>query len=82
MSSHSGEVRSLGEAVRLMERATEQSRTITVERLSGGHRPMPDPDEGHSGDLQDQCRDCETEVRTWTLANRTAYACETCQPVR
>ena len=29
---------------------------------------------------QDRCRRCGTEVRRWELANRWAYACETCQP--
>jgi endonuclease VIII len=29
---------------------------------------------------RDRCRRCDTPIRRWNLANRWAYACETCQP--
>ncbi|MDP1820748.1 MAG: DNA-formamidopyrimidine glycosylase family protein [Acidimicrobiales bacterium] len=68
--------------VRLMERATEAGRIVTVETPVGFDRTGLDPPEGRYVYKQARCRDCGSEVRTWTLAGRTAYACETCQVPR
>ncbi|HVE95256.1 MAG TPA: DNA-formamidopyrimidine glycosylase family protein [Acidimicrobiales bacterium] len=65
----------------MMERATDEGRIITVDVPDGVDRAELDQSDGRYVYKQQRCRDCGAEVRTWPLGNRTAYACETCQPL-
>jgi len=67
---------------RLLARAVEEGRILTVDTPEGVDRTsLPEADARYVY-RQDRCRTCGHEVRTWPLGNRTAYACERCQPRR
>lgn len=65
----------------LMERAIGEGRIVTIDAPVGVDRASLDPAEGRYVYKQERCRDCGGEVRAWTLGDRVAYACETCQLV-
>ena len=70
----------LDELTRLMERATEEGRIITVDTAAEVERASIGESEGRYVYKQERCRQCDSPVRTWPLGSRTAYACELCQP--
>ncbi len=75
------EVRCLWETLtRVMRRATDEGRIITVEAPDGVERATIDEAHGRFVYKQAQCRTCGEAVRASDLAGRTAYACERCQP--
>lgn len=65
-----------------MQRAVTEGRIITVDTPAGVDRSAIDQADGRYVYKQERCRTCGRTVRTWALGNRTAYACEHCQPAR
>ena len=65
-----------------MQRAVTEGRIITVDTPAGVDRSAVDQADGRYVYKQERCRTCGATVRTWALGNRTAYACEHCQPAR
>jgi formamidopyrimidine-DNA glycosylase len=65
--------------VRVMERATDEGRIITVDEPEGVDRESIDEAVGRYVYKQEGCRRCGAAVRTWDVGGRTAYACERCQ---
>lgn len=65
-----------------LQRAVEEGRIITVDTPAGVDRTAIDQTDGRYVYKQSRCRTCGGVVRTWALGNRTAYACEHCQPAR
>ena len=63
-----------------MERAVVEGRILTVDTPVGVDRNTIDQADGRYVYKQERCRTCARPVRTWALGNRTAYACEHCQP--
>ena len=66
---------------RMMERATAEGRIITVEAPDGVDRASIPEQEARHVYKQERCRSCGHEVRSWDMGGRTAYACESCQPL-
>lgn len=65
---------------RMMERATDEGRIITVDAPDDVDRSSIPEQDGRHVYKQERCRHCGHGVRAWDLGSRTAYACETCQP--
>lgn len=65
---------------RMMERASEEGRIITVESPDGLARDSITESDGRYVYKQARCRACGAITRSWQLGTRVAYACEVCQP--
>jgi formamidopyrimidine-DNA glycosylase len=69
-----------GELTRLMLRAADEGRIITVDTPAGTDRAAIAEEDGRHVYKQPRCRRCGGPVAAWDLGGRTAYACGTCQP--
>jgi endonuclease VIII len=65
--------------VGMLEDGVRDRKIVTVKHLDQALGRKPRRDERTYVYKRRECRRCGDAIRTWELANRTMYACETCQ---
>lgn len=77
--SHEEFLRVWRHSVLLLQRGYETGSILTVDEEGGLFGP---PWTRRYVYNQSKCGRCGSRIKSWDIANRTAYACETCQPLK